>query len=151
MAKVLICRGIPACGKSTYSKEWVLDGPNRMRVCRDEIRQQVFGVDYGCDEDMVSRLEKDIIRRGLFNGYDVIVDATNINVKFLANLVRFASNLVILTSDIVLLPFPVYLDEALRRNAARDRVVPEEVIRRMSLDLDESINLTVNDLLEMEF
>jgi predicted kinase len=42
MQQLIICVGLPASGKSTFSKSWVLEDPKtRVRVCRDDIRRML--------------------------------------------------------------------------------------------------------------
>lgn len=42
MNKIIICRGIPASGKSTWAKQWVLEDPeHRIRINQDDIRNML--------------------------------------------------------------------------------------------------------------
>ena len=39
MSKLIITRGLPASGKSTWAKQWVLeDTENRVRINQDDIK-----------------------------------------------------------------------------------------------------------------
>ena len=39
MSKLIITRGLPASGKSTWAKQWVLEDPeHRVRINQDDIR-----------------------------------------------------------------------------------------------------------------
>lgn len=137
-------RGVPASGKSTFSMEWEkADLENRLRVNRDDIRQELFGKDIVLDktgrpdkhaEGKVTNREDQLIRNGLKAGKDVMVDATHLGgtnlfkrmEHFRAERARVNPNIVVKNYD-----FPISLEEAIKRNAARSRVVPEKVIRSM--------------------
>lgn len=55
MSGVIVLRGLPGSGKSTWAKEWVAGDPdNRVRINRDDIRYASFGKYWGVDEDYVS-------------------------------------------------------------------------------------------------
>ena len=76
--KLVLTRGLPASGKSTFSKEWVnVDPKKRVRVSRDDIRNMLGPYWVPTREDLVTKIENDMIENALGNGYSVIVDATN--------------------------------------------------------------------------
>lgn len=42
MNRLIICRGLPASGKTTWAKEWVMKDPgNRVRINLDDIRSML--------------------------------------------------------------------------------------------------------------
>ena len=133
-----LTRGIPASGKSTYAIQWVTEDPeNRARVNRDDIRWELFQeyhptptkrLNIKQKEAMVTEVEHNRINEYLAAGKSVVADNTHLNPKAFKTYSALASaNGVRLTHK----DFPIEIDEALRRNAARDKKVPEEVIRRM--------------------
>lgn len=79
MATLIMTRGLPASGKSTWAKAAVLENPNGVkRINKDSLRHMVHANAWS------HKLEKDIIRARdtlimlyLNDGYDVIVDDTN--------------------------------------------------------------------------
>ena len=82
MAHVEILRGISGSGKSTYARTQT----DALIVSRDLIRP-MFGVVGKTvlspeKERLVTRIELDLIREGLYRGQDVIVDNTNLNEQF---------------------------------------------------------------------
>lgn len=126
--ELVLTRGIPASGKSTFARAWVTAAPKRVRVNRDDIRMQLFGVEHGCDEEFVTVIEDAMVTNALQAGQSVIVDDTNIRhayVKRLASL-GHAEGVKVTVKE-----FPIDLAVALERNANRDRKVPEDVIRKM--------------------
>lgn len=77
--KLIICRGMPASGKSTYSRQWVLEDPKkRVRVNRDDIRNMLGKYWVPSREHLVTDIEKLSVVKALNEGYDVILDATNL-------------------------------------------------------------------------
>ena len=78
MSKLFITVGLPASGKSTYSKKWVEESPKtRVRVNRDDIRRMLGPYWIPTRESLVTLIEDSTIIYSLQSNYDVIVDATN--------------------------------------------------------------------------
>lgn len=132
MSQVLfIVRGIPASGKSTFAVKWVSEDPlNRARVNRDDIRFATFGK-YVLPfelEGVVTKLEIALIKALLAAGKSVIIDNMNLRAKYLKPYLELAqrAGVQVLHKD-----FPIEYEEAVRRNAARERHVPEEVLKRV--------------------
>lgn len=130
MPTLTVLRGIPASGKSTHAKQWLMEDPhNRVRVNRDEIRERLTGsaTDHTREKEVTVE-EMRVIEQALRSGKDVMSDNTNVNTKFLPKLIKLAKRH---GATIDHKDFPISVKEALRRNAARNRVVPEAVIHRM--------------------
>jgi predicted kinase len=138
--KLIICRGMPASGKSTYSRQWVLEDPKkRVRVNRDDIRNMLGKYWVPSREHLVTEIEYMSILYGLHGGYDVILDATNLNDskevltdKWKASLYSSflwdrCNTIIVEFKDF----FDVSLEECIRRDSERtDMKVGEDVIRR---------------------
>lgn len=76
--QLVICKGLPASGKSTWAKAWVLESPKtRIRVNRDDIRRQLGPYWVPTREDLVTKIENFMVHEAISNGFSVIVDATN--------------------------------------------------------------------------
>lgn len=131
--ELVICRGIPASGKSTFSKQWVGEKPKeRIRVCRDDIRRMLGPYRVPQREMLVTEIELDCTINGLLNGYSVILDATNLNEVFLERFLDKVSEKVeyphykIVYKDF----FDVSLEECIKRDKEREFSVGEEVVTR---------------------
>lgn len=127
MSTIILTRGIPGSGKSTYAKEWVREDPhNRVRLNRDDLRRTLYATTETRltfeQEKFVSVVEKNAARAALQSGKDVIVDAMNLNPAWVAAWMRMGF-------PVEFRDFPVELDEALDRNAQREHPIPEKVIR----------------------
>lgn len=82
MLTIFITKGLPASGKSTWSKKKVLEYPNTVIINRDSIRTMLMGeyknFPFGSSmEKLVTQLERGGIVSSLEKGYNVIIDATN--------------------------------------------------------------------------
>lgn len=74
--KLLMLRGLPASGKSTYAKELTTQGWKR--VNKDELRLMVDNGKWSREnEKTILNIEKEIVSALLVNGFNVVVDDTN--------------------------------------------------------------------------
>jgi predicted kinase len=121
MAKLYTMVGVPGSGKSTIAKQI----PNTVIVSSDSIRKELYGSEeIQGDSKQVFDLVYKRIKEELTKGHDVVFDATNLTPKARKAVFRFnAEHIAIYVST--------SLDDCLKRNAARERKVPEEVIYRM--------------------
>jgi predicted kinase len=128
MAKLTILRGVSGSGKSTWAE---LQPNNPVIVSRDRIRMAMFGTESFIDEDLVTKVEHDMIRRTLRAGRNCISDNTNIMVKYIKQIVRIAEEE---GASYEIKTFNISLADALSRNAARaangGRDVPKHVIEK---------------------
>jgi predicted kinase len=128
----IVTRGLPASGKSTWAKQWVVAAPNRVRVNRDDIREEFYGKDYkqnGDAENKVSEIENNRLHAALRSKKSVVSDNMHLNPRFLKNFHKMAAQygLKLQHRD-----FPIDIEEAKRRNANRERVVPPEIIDKIA-------------------
>jgi predicted kinase len=138
MSEVVLTRGLPASGKSTFATEWVDEDPTkRARVNRDDLRMATFGTyetfKIAGAEDTISRIERASVLALLEAGYDVVVDACHLRVKYVRDWRRFALGH---GHTIRWVDFPISVDGAVARDTIRgkrgDRAVGNNVILRMS-------------------
>jgi predicted kinase len=92
MGKLILTRGVPASGKSTWAKAWVEEDPlNRVRVNRDNLRW-TLGVKGGIgdqwQEEEVTHWQNQMIVRYLSQGKDVVVDNTNLRARHVKELIK---------------------------------------------------------------
>ena len=127
---IMMC-GLPASGKSTYAKELALKY-NAVILSSDKLRIEMYDDvnDQQHNEEIFKELHKRI-KENLISGKNVIMDSTNINSKrrraFLSELKNIPC---VKECYIIATPY----EECLKRNKERDRVVPEEVIKKMYLN-----------------
>lgn len=74
--KLLVLKGLPASGKSTYAKELVADGWKR--VNKDELRAMIDNSRWSKEnEKHIKHVEALLVNNYLSCGYNVVVDDTN--------------------------------------------------------------------------
>lgn len=78
MAKIIMLKGLPASGKSTWAKQKIESG-NYMRISKDDIRESMLGPWNKRKEKDVIRIRNELIRLGIKLNRNVIVDDTNLN------------------------------------------------------------------------
>lgn len=131
MSTLIVTRGLPASGKTTWARRWVAKDPaSRSRVNRDDLREMLFEMpDYSHgQETAVTTAARSAVKALLLAGRDVVTDDTNLRPRYVREWARFAAAN---GAEIEVVEFPIHPDEAVRRDAARERVVGERVIRRM--------------------
>ncbi|QIQ63012.1 AAA-ATPase [Streptomyces phage Moab] len=141
MLELVINRGIPGSGKSTYARKWVFSGTplnRRARVNRDDIRKQLYGVDFGVpiEETVVTTAEDAMIRALLGRGVSVIVDDCNIAQRYITRFTKIAEEF---GADVRVNLINVELQVAIERNQGRERFVPVHVIEDMYKRLQEQL------------
>ncbi len=135
---ILITIGVPASGKSTFSRELVASEPNRWkRINRDDLRFMLHGVahDYTSKEHekAVTVASDLLIKTYLAAGFDICLDNTFLNPQDRKAIHKIAAGSEG-SCDVVEKVFCVPLAECLRRNALREGQarVPDAVIVRMA-------------------
>lgn len=126
MKKLTLMVGLPASGKSTYAKEMADD--NTVVLSSDDYRKKLLG-DENCQENneiVFKTLYKDAIEL-LESGKNVVIDATNINMKARRRVLANFSNMKIVREAIVMAtPYELCVSQ----DKARERTVGEEVIKK---------------------
>lgn len=80
MQTVIITRGLPASGKSTWSTEWTKKHPTYKRINRDDLRMMMYGGIWNHKRERAVMLAREaIIHDFLKAGYNLILDDTNLN------------------------------------------------------------------------
>lgn len=78
--KLIMCRGLPWSGKSTWAKEYVKSTAKSVRINNDDLRASFYGRKFSKeDEGMITQLRNSIIRDYVVCWYTVVVDNTNLN------------------------------------------------------------------------
>ena len=129
MSKLIITRGLPASGKSTWAKQWVLEDPeHRVRINQDDIRLMLGKYWVPSRERLVQHIQEKALIEALLRDYDIVIDNTNLNEKVLDNyrvLVTAYGNHSIEYKDF----FDTPLSVCIKRDKNRDLQVTEKVIR----------------------
>lgn len=136
---VVLLRGIPASGKSTFTKKHLEVYPSGavVRINNDDLSSMLFGTSWGNGKGSAELLEKlrfDLLRNAIQNETVrlVFVDNTNLNTRTVKGLTKLALSMgANVTVDDRFLS--VSVEECLRRDALRENPVGEKVIRDMAI------------------
>lgn len=130
--KIIILRGIPASGKSTYAKEKTLLSEKIVRINRDDIRS-MMGYSFNNYDNNIEKVITDTTNKMMIDflnkGYDVIMDNLNLKQSYVNDIHNLAEDL----GNVIVeeIHFPVELEVALERNRERGLTVPENVIKEL--------------------
>ena len=130
MAKIIMLKGLPASGKSTWAKEKVKENGNFVRISKDDLRENFFGGYSPKKEKMVIRIRNALTKEFLKLGRNVIIDDTNLNPKHEEYFKNLAKELGVKfeVNDSFLKVDP---EECVERDLLRHKSVGERVIYRM--------------------
>lgn len=130
--KVIINIGVPASGKSTWTRDYLAKNPNTVCVSRDDFRFMFRNtpVTEPKIEDLITDLVNTSILKALMRGCDVIIDATNLKSSYINTFV----DLVKFKADVEFRIHDISLETAIERDSKRERKVGEHVIRKMFKD-----------------
>ena len=127
--KILILKGLPASGKSTWAKELVAVNHNWVRVNKDDLRAMMNGgVFSGKLEKHIVRTERELVENALKLGKNVIVDDTNFNPN---HEIFFRALAYQYSAEVEVKFFDTPLAMCISRDNKRPNGVGETVIRRM--------------------
>ena len=127
--EVIINIGVPASGKSTFTKNYLVKHPDYVKISRDDFRYMLQNKGW-CEpkvENMITSMHNDAILTALSNGLNVIVDNTNLKISTINEII----NLVHEYADVNYRVFDVPYETLLERDAARERSVGKDVIDKM--------------------
>jgi predicted kinase len=131
VTELIITRGLPASGKSTWARQWVADDTaHRAEINRDMFRLMMHG-GYADAEAQVTAAHNAAIAALLSRGVSVVCSDTNLPQRVARELARVAARAKasVIVHDLTGVP----LETCLARNAARTdkEPVPEDRIREM--------------------
>lgn len=130
MIKVILTKGLPASGKSTWAKNVIAETPNSYkRVNKDELRAMLDNSKFSHDsEKFVLQIRDSIILAAIEHGKHVIVDDTNLAPKHEAHIKQLIKG----KAELIIQDFTdTSLDVCIERDLKRSVSVGEKVIRGM--------------------
>ena len=133
MRKLILTRGLPASGKTTWAKLQQEKNPNFVLVNKDELRAMLHSsVHSKGREEFVLATRDFIVEKALSEGHDVIVHDTNFAGKHSLRLGELAKKH---NAELVIEDFSgVPLEECIRRDSGRTNAVGASVIKKMWRD-----------------
>jgi predicted kinase len=136
MKKIIILRGLPASGKSTYAKNLLSENPGMYkRLNRDEMRL-MFDNNHHTDanEKFIAKVRDLMMLEALKAGKHVIIDDTNLSERSVERIRQIVRKHCIDTADEVQVEvkeITTSLEECLLRDEQREKKVGRNVIMRM--------------------
>lgn len=123
--KVILTQGVPASGKTTWAKEFVKNNEGWVRLNRDDLRCMLHGSWNPSTEPIVTAAQFNGMGRAIEDGFNVILDDTNLSPKTIESIKGFLDQYDIIPE---FKWFEISKDEALRRDALREAPVGAKVI-----------------------
>ena len=131
MKKIVILRGLPSSGKTTWAKQQITKNPNFARVSRDDIRKDFLG-GWSQKKEKIARQVRDILVRSFIaQGKSVIIDDTNLAPSTLRQVTHLGEELgakVVINDSFLKIPPETCIDRDLKRG---DKAVGAKVIWNM--------------------
>lgn len=133
MSDLILTRGIPASGKTTWARAWVAENPTgRARVNRDDLRQNLYGLPAPLPyelEQVITVAQHAAVRRLLASEISVVVDDTNLHLKHVREYAKIAAAA---GATVALQDFDTPLEVCVERDGKRSSgQVGRHVIDRM--------------------
>lgn len=133
MSTLVLTRGLPASGKTTWARAWVAEAPERRgRVNRDDLRHQLFGTFHGltfAQETAITEASRAAVLALLSTGRDVVADDMNLRPKYVREWRRFVTSH---GHDLETVELPVDIETAIERDSQRERQVGADAIRSIA-------------------
>jgi predicted kinase len=130
--RLVLLIGLPASGKSTISEAFEAAG--WLRLNKDSLRKELYGDESILgDGRAVSRLFYSRLEEGMKAGRNILVDNTNVSPLHRKGPLAMAAEHGYPVALHVFLDVPV--EECMRRNALRERKVPEVAFRELAAAL----------------
>jgi T4 RnlA family RNA ligase len=130
MLKLIITKGLPASGKTTWAREYIQQYPETANLCKDDLRLQLSGT--GKREKRIVKV-RDLLTEYYFEqGYSVIWSDTNLNPVHLQRAKELAEKY---QAQVIVQDFTyVSLAECIKRDLIRPNSVGQEAIEQMYYD-----------------
>lgn len=128
---IIMLQGPPACGKSTWAKEYIKNYPDTILVSRDTIRESTGTYWVEKRENLITILEETMARESLIKGFQILIDATNLNEATVNKWKTIALELhkTMLTKTFIL-PYEEALKNDINRGLNGGKSVGQKVIKR---------------------
>lgn len=129
MRKIIMLKGLPGSGKTTFAKELLKNDRSFKRINKDDLRAMIDDGKWSTqNEKFIVHMRDSFIALALHNGYSVVVDDTNLAPKHamkLKNLAKIAE----VEFEEKFIDTPI--EECIKRDLKRTRSVGEKVIKKM--------------------
>lgn len=135
MKKIIICRGLPASGKSSWAKEFVLKNLNWKRINLDDLRAMLDNSHMSKDNEKFVKAMRDmLILEALKAGKSVVSDNTHLSPKSVNHIKQLVDKFNKDHNDNVQVEekfFDTPVEECIKRDLKRPNSVGQKVIMDM--------------------
>ncbi len=136
MRKIVITKGLPASGKTTWAKKLVRETHGQYkRVCKKDLGEMLdVGFRSKVNEDFVSKVRDKIIVEALRSGKDVICDDTHLRSASeyqIRDLAAFFEDSTGTTVEVSVKYFDTPVEECIKRDLKREHSVGSRVIKSL--------------------
>jgi predicted kinase len=136
MKIVLILRGLPASGKTTYAKNILAENPHAWkRLNKDELRAMLDNsVHSKTNEKFIRNVRDMMLLEALKDGKHVVIDDTNLSEKSMERITELIQQYMKDSGKLVKIEIKdmeTSLEECLERDKKREKKVGDEVIMKM--------------------
>jgi len=136
MSKILLLKGLPASGKTSYARQLIKDNPGvYKRINKDELRAMLDAGEWSTEnEKFILKIRDELVIKCLAAGYSVIVDDTNLHLKHEARMRQLAQadpEMGLEEVEVEIKEFSTSVDECIKRDSMRANGVGAKVIRQM--------------------
>ena len=136
MKKILILRGLPASGKSTYARNLLTQNPHAWkRLNKDELRAMLDNsVHSKTNEKFIENVRDMMLVEALKEGKNVVIDDTNLSERPVERIKQVVQKYIKDSGETVhieIKDIETSLEECLERDKKREKKVGENVIMRM--------------------
>jgi len=127
--KILVLKGLPASGKTTFAKKLINEEKNWKRINKDDLRAMIDNNIWSKDnEKLILKIRDNIIIDCLVNKYNIIIDDTNFAEKHINRINEIADRLDVEVEEKF---FDIPVNECIKRDSERPNPVGKKVIMNM--------------------
>lgn len=125
---IIILVGPPGVGKTSYAHKYIEENPGTVHLSSDNIRKELWGDEaiQGDNSEVFSVMNKRAIE-ALYNGKNVVYDATNMTRKDRAYIISQCPKFAKIEAHVVWSP----IETCIEKDTERERTVGKEVIDKM--------------------
>jgi predicted kinase len=128
--KLILTKGLPASGKTTWAKEYIQKHPETANICKDDLRLQLASTNKR--EKRIIKVRNLLTEHYFDQDYSVIWSDTNLNPVHLSHATELAAKY---QAELVIQDFTnVPLAECIRRDLVRSNSVGQQAIEQMYYD-----------------
>ena len=143
MPTLIITRGFPGSGKSTWADAQIKQSKGRIiGVNRDLLRMMTARQWWPADEELISAMQHEAIFSAIHSGKSVILDDTFLNERHVDAMRGVAEGLAVPFEVKSFLDVPLHV--CIKRDAARERSVGKDVIVKMYYDYWKQQSIPIN-------